>query len=353
MYRDGKLEWELGPFIKADEINPILLPEAEASFICPVRDGEVNWEEKDLFNPTAVVRDGEVHLLYRAEDRVGKYEGTSRIGHAVSRDGLQFKKEREPVLYPEQDAFKTLEWEGGCEDPRIVEDTNGTYYMMYTAYDGIKARLCVATSTNLTSWTKHGLAFGQALDGKYADIWSKSGAIVTKRVGEKFIAERIDGLYWMYWGESNIYAATSLDLIHWAPVEAEDPRGYHAEPFLHPLLSVRKHHFDSDLIEPGPQAIIMEQGILLIYNSKNHGQHGDPNYTTGAYCAAQVLFDLKDPSVVIARSIKPFLMPDKEYEINGQINHVCFVEGLVYHEGAWLLYYGTADSKIAVARCVG
>lgn len=139
----------------------------------------------------------------------------------------------------------------------------------------------------------------------------------------------------MYWGESNIYAATSLDLIHWTPVEAEDPRGYHAEPFLLPLLSIRKHHFDSDLIEPGPQAIIMEQGILLIYNSKNHGQHGDPNYTTGAYCAAQVLFDLKDPSVVIARSTKPFLMPDKEYEMNGQINHVCFVEGLVYHEGVW------------------
>lgn len=353
MYKAGKLQWELGPFIKADEINPILLPEAEASFICPVRNGEVNWEEKDLFNPTAVVRDGEVHLLYRAEDRVGKYEGTSRIGHAVSRDGLQFKKERKPVLYPEQDSFKTLEWEGGCEDPRIVEDTNGTYYMMYTAYDGIKARLCVATSVDLTSWTKHGLAFGQALDGKYADIWSKSGAIVAKRVGEKFIAERIDGLYWMYWGESNIYAATSLDLIHWTPVEAEDPRGYHAEPFLLPLLSVRKHHFDSDLIEPGPQAIIMEQGILLIYNSKNHGQHGDPNYTTGAYCAAQVLFDLKDPTVVIARSTIPFLMPDKEYEINGQINHVCFVEGLVYHEGAWLLYYGTADSKIAVARFEG
>jgi predicted GH43/DUF377 family glycosyl hydrolase len=155
----------------------------------------------------------------------------------------------------------------------------------------------------------------------------------------------------MYWGESNIYAATSTDLIHWTPLESEDPRGYHGEPFLQPLLTVRKYRFDSDLIEPGPQAIITEQGILLIYNSKNHGEYGDPSYAAGAYCAGQALFDAKDPTVVIARSTEPFIVPDKDYEITGQINHVCFAEGLVYHNGEWLLYYGTADSKIAVARC--
>ena len=28
---------------------------------------------------------------------------------------------------------------------------------------------------------------------------------------------------------------------------------------------------------------------------------------------------------------------------------MCFLEGLVYFKGRWFLYYGTADSKIAVA----
>jgi len=44
-----------------------------------------------------------------------------------------------------------------------------------------------------------------------------------------------------------------------------------------------------------------------------------------------------------------FMKPDKPYEITGQVNYVCFVEGLVQYKGKWFLYYGTADSKIAVA----
>ena len=44
-----------------------------------------------------------------------------------------------------------------------------------------------------------------------------------------------------------------------------------------------------------------------------------------------------------------FMKPDKPYEITGQVNHVCFVEGLVNYKDKWFLYYGTADSKIAVA----
>ena len=38
------------------------------------------------------------------------------------------------------------------------------------------------------------------------------------------------------------------------------------------------------------------------------------------------------------------------YEITGQVANVVFLEGLVAHNGQLLLYYGTADSKIAVAK---
>ena len=34
--------------------------------------------------------DGKVHVLYRAEDSVGTFKGTSRIGLAVSHDGFEF-----------------------------------------------------------------------------------------------------------------------------------------------------------------------------------------------------------------------------------------------------------------------
>ena len=51
----------------------------------------------------------------------------------------------------------------------------------------------------------------------------------------------------------------------------------------------------------------------------------------------------------IARTVHPFLVPDRPYETAGQVNQVVFVEGLVPFRGRWHLYYGTADSRIAVA----
>jgi len=44
-----------------------------------------------------------------------------------------------------------------------------------------------------------------------------------------------------------------------------------------------------------------------------------------------------------------FMKPTQPYEITGEVNQVCFAEGLAWHGKRWLLYYGTADSKIAVA----
>jgi predicted GH43/DUF377 family glycosyl hydrolase len=35
--------------------------------------------------------------------------------------------------------------------------------------------------------------------------------------------------------------------------------------------------------------------------------------------------------------------------MEGQVNQVCFIEGMIPLNGKWFLYYGTADSKIGVA----
>src|SRR5678816_2644101 len=127
-------EWGLLQFVKADEANPILIPDSTTEFFCPVRKEKLRWEEKDVFNPAAVVKNDTVFLLYRAEDKIGKFAGTSRIGLAWSIDGLHFTRYHSPVLYPDNDSLKKYEWEGGCEDPRIVE-RNGVYYLTYTAFD--------------------------------------------------------------------------------------------------------------------------------------------------------------------------------------------------------------------------
>ena len=328
--------WALLPFSKVDSLNPILSA-GLGKFKCPILKKEILWEEKDVFNPAAVVRSDTVFLLYRAEDKIGKFAGTSRLGLAFSTDGLHFVRKQEPILFPADDFMKIYEWEGGIEDPRIVEREDGIYIMTYTAYDGNLARLCIASSKNLVSWTKH----GTMLDGKYLNHWSKSGAIVANRVADKIVAKKVNGKYWMYFGDTNLFLATSDDLIHWQPVEEEGS--------LKSVLMPRKNHFDSRLVESGPYALITERGILLIYNGMNHDTEGDSLLAKGAYCAGQALFDGNDPSRLVSRLEENFLRPDQPYEISGQINQVCFVEGLVPFHDTWFLYFGTADSKIAVA----
>jgi beta-1,2-mannosidase len=72
---------------------------------------------------------------------------------------------------------------------------------------------------------------------------------------------------------------------------------------LRPLIAPRSGRFDGALVEPGSQAILTEDGILLIYNGCNAG---DSSLPPGAYTAGQALFDPIDPTAVIGRSKHPF-----------------------------------------------
>jgi predicted GH43/DUF377 family glycosyl hydrolase len=102
-------------------------------------------------------------------------------------------------------------------------------------------------------------------------------------------------------------------------------------------------------VEPGPYALLRNGGILLIYNGSNATNYNDPSKPRFTYSAGQALFDSSAPYRLISRTDTPFIYPDKPYEREGEVNEVCFVEGLVYFKDRWLLYYGTADSRIAVA----
>lgn len=328
--------WGLNDFVKVDSINPILSPSANEKFICPISHQSTNWNERNVLNPAAVVKDGKVYLLFRAQD----HDMTSRIGMAVSEDGLHFTKLPEPVFYPDEDSMKIFEWKGGVEDPRIVETETGEYILTYTSYDGKIARLCLASSTDLLHWKKHGLVLS---DEKYKNSWSKSGAIVAEKRGDKIIATKISGKYWMYFGDTDLFMASSDDLIYWQV--AENAESKKMITVLHPRMG----YFDSRLVEPGPFALLQKEGILLIYNGSNAANFNDSSLRPFTYSAGQALFDKENPIKLIERSKYHFITPDKPYEKIGEVNDVCFVEGLVYFKNKWFLYYGTADSKIAVA----
>lgn len=337
--------WALGGFSRPEGINPIISPDTSSTFYCPMRETEVAWEANDTFNPAAAVIDGKIVVLYRAEDKsgVGIGQRTSRLGYASSDDGLHFSREESPVFYPDDDSQKPREWPGGCEDPRVVKTEDGLYVMLYTQWNRDVPRLAVATSRDLRHWEKHGPAFAAAYGGRFADEASKSASIVTRLRGGELKAVKVNGKYLMYWGEHHVYAATSDDLVEWTPVTEADGS-------LRRLISPREGYFDSQLTECGPPAVMTSKGILLMYNGKNHPTRGDKSYTPNVYAAGQVLFDREDPLKPVARLDDAFLRPADDFEKSGQYPAgTVFIEGLVYFHGKWYLYYGCADSRVAVA----
>lgn len=339
-------DWSMGPFIRPANANPVLSPDKKSVFLDPMSKKKLAWEAGDVFNPAAAVKNNRIYVLYRAEDESGKGIGkrTSRLGIAESRDGIKMKKSPKPVFYPAEDEQKEFEWPGGCEDPRIAVTEDGLYVMLYTQWNRKTFRLAVATSKDLVNWTKHGPAFYNAYDGRFKDLKCKSASIVTKIENGKQVIAKVNGKYMMYWGERFMNIATSDDLINWQPTL--DKKGE-----LHTIVKPRPHHFDSDLTECGPPAIITDKGILVLYNGKNKGGNDrDTNYTANTYAAGQVLFDLKDPSKVIGRLDKPFFVPEEPFEKSGQYPAgTVFVEGLVFFKNKWFLYYGCADSRVGVA----
>jgi beta-1,2-mannosidase len=338
--------WTLGPFEKPGAVNPVLTPSRQSTFRSPMNDSIVRWEEYATFNPAAVVRQGRVHLLYRAEDASGdeKIGGhTSRLGLAASSDGLHFTRRPAPVLYPDRDAQRPNEWPGGVEDPRIVETDDGMYVLTYTQWNRDVPRLAVATSRDLLHWQKHGPVFAGGATDKYLRTESKSGAILSRLVDDRVVATKVNGRYWMYFGVPTIRIATSDDLIRWTPLEDADGNAVS-------VLGPRPGYFDSWLVEPGPPALLTAQGIVLLYNAGNSGSHGDSRLPDRMYSAGQALFDAMNPIKLLDRTAEPFIRPTEPYERTGQyVQGTTFVEGLVRFSGKWFLYYGTADSRVGVA----
>ena len=281
--------------------------------IAPQGDG---WESAGTFNPSVIRHDGQIVMLYRAQDG----NGTSRLGYATSADGVRFIRRPEPILSPETE----YERGGGLEDPRLVK-IDDTYYLTYTGYNKTDAQLCLATSTDLVHWDRKGVIL-PAYRGRWNVGWTKAGAIVP---------EKIDGKYWMYFlgtaadKTDQMGLAYSPDLVHWT--DALDV----------PVLPRRPGRFDSRVVEPGPPPIVTAEAITLIYN----GADDALVYRTGV-----ARFDRTDPRRVLSRTETPVFAPEADWEKVGQVPNVVFVEGMVLHGGRWLFYYGGADKYVGVAE---
>ncbi len=341
--------WALGPFTRPVD-EPVIRPNVASVFEDPILHRQVHWEALHTFNPAAVVRNGKVVVLYRAEDDSGSMQigmHTSRLGLAESSDGLHFTRLPEPVFFPAEDSQKSREWPGGVEDPRIVEAPDGSYVLTYTQWNRKTYTIGIATSPDLVHWTKHGPALGDT--GPYAGLAYKSGGIVTRLENGRPIAARIHGKFWMYWGEIQVRVAWSPDLIHWTPVEAAP-----GKPIV--VLSRRPNLFDSAFPEVGPPPILTKNGILVLYNGKNAEQPDDKpdaKLGPGAYAVGQALFDPDHPTHLRKRLNDPSLFPMEPYERSGQYAAgTTFGEGLVLFRGQWFLYYGTADSFVGVATAL-
>lgn len=295
--------WPFGAWRRASE-TPVISPQGDG------------WESAGTFNPSVILRDSKIVMLYRAQDKAG----TSRLGYAESADGIHFTRRSQPVFSPEKDYEK----DGGVEDPRLVQ-FGDTYYLTYTGYNKKDAQLCLATSKDLIHWERRGIIL-PAYKGNWNVRWTKSGAIVPKK---------IDGKYWMYFlgtsqdNKDQMGLASSTDLLHWT--EATET----------PVLPAREGKFDSRVVEPGPAPIVTPKGIFLIYN----GADDKLVYRTGV-----AMFDRNDPRRVISRTDSPIFAPEKEWEKVGQVPNVVFVEGMVREGDDYLFYYGGADTNVGVAK---
>jgi len=351
--------WTLGPWTRGAS-EPVIRPDPTQMYADPVSGKSVHWEALHTFNPAAVVRGGKIYVLYRAEDDTGKMaiaEHVSRVGMAVSGDGIHFRQEPQPVFGPANDDQLEREGEGGTEDPRVVEAPDGSYVLTYTQWSRKRQSWSVglATSPDLRHWTKHGHIFAGVSGGAYDGTYRyKSAGILTERKRGRLIAAKLHGKFWMYWGEVEVHLATSPDLIHWTPLETTP-----GKPLV--LLARRPGLPDAEFPEMGPPPVLTRRGIVVIYNAKNTefpdrpgAPRPDPDLAPGTYSVEEALFDAADPAKLLARTVQPVFQPELPFERSGQWKPgTTFSEGLVLFKGKWWMYYGCADSFVGVAWAPG
>ncbi len=244
--------------------------------------------------------DGLFHMIYRAQgdDRI------SRLGYAVSYDGIDWMRLDKPVFVPEADYEA---W--GVEDPRItwLEDR---WYMVYVGFSPQGTRVCLASTTNFIHWERHGVIL--------PDVDNKDAALFPEKVNGRYcLLHRIP---------DDIWIAYSDDLLHWTDQA--------------PIMSPRRHLWDGRRIGAAGPPIRTDEGWLLIYHGYDEAR---------VYCLGAALLDLEDPRTILSRPDEPILTPELPWERKGDVPNVVFSDAAVLVGDELYVYYGGADRVMGLA----
>jgi predicted GH43/DUF377 family glycosyl hydrolase len=317
---------------------------------------DLEFENEGVLNP-AVIREGDnVHIFYRAV-RNGNH---SSIGYCKLNGPLTIvERWDKPFMVPEFDYESQ-----GVEDPRIVK-IEDTYYMTYTAYDGINARGALAISKDLMHFEKQGLIVSSMTYDELVSIigseillnenyysnfktfefynrnanqenkmtlWDKNVVFFPRKIKGKFV--------FLHRIRPGIQLVSVKDL-------KELTKEFWEKYFLnlkdHILMDpVYKHELS--YIGGGCPPIETEIGWLMIY----HGVEKTDRGLVYSACAAALL-DLNNPAKVKARLPYALFSPELEWELVGDVNNVVFPTGTALFGDTLFIYYGAADSHIACA----
>ncbi len=291
-----KKQWQQ-EIVKRYEKNPIITLD------------DIPQAANAVFNAAAARYQDKYLLLLRVEG----LEGKSRFFLAESADGINFKISKKPVMeWSNEEPFKTYE-KRGVEDPRItkIEDT---YYILYIAYSHSGARIALAYTKDFKTFKKVAII---------SEPENKDAALFPKKINGYFV--RFDRPI-----HRGMWISYSKDLIYWGNSRC--------------VMESRPGYWDSHRIGACAPPIETDRGWLEIY-------HGVKKTASGSiYRLGTALFDLKDPSKLIARGEAPILSPREYYERVGDVDNVVFCGGTILEEKTQevKVYYGAGDTCICL-----
>lgn len=311
------------------------------------------FENEGVLNPAVIKVDNTIHLFYRAVSE-GNF---SSIGYCKMSSPLviDFRKDS-PLLFPEH------EYElKGMEDPRIVE-IEGVYYMSYTAFDGVNALGALATSTDLINWKKKGIIVPQITYEEFMNYSKTNNKLSQKyiRFNQYTKTHQSKDKNLFIWDKNLILFPRKINnkfcFLHRIKpdiqivVEINDLKDLTKEFWHHYFKNFKKFvvlspkfFHEMSYIGSGCPPIETSEGWVLIY-------HGVSDSIEGyVYSACASLLDLENPKKEISRLPYPLFSPAEEWELNGEVNNVCFPTSSILDDDNLYIYYGAADEQIAVA----
>jgi len=267
----------------------------------------VDWLDaaaQDTSDPRFYVdrQSGRMRLRFVSHLRVYRYDGES----VNAGEGVTLRPQGEYETY-------------GVEDPRVTK-IGGAWYITYVGASDRGITTCLLSTTDFTSFRRHGVIF--APDNKDVLLFPD------KVFGDYVAMHRPMPAYALT--APRMWIARSADLIRWGGHQLVD------------LGSVGTHR---DRVGGGTPPIRTERGWLTLYHGsdKTMGEAG-----AGTYSAGALLLEHDSPATVTARTPEPFFKPEADFERTGFVNNVVFPTGVIERGDQLEVYYGAADTHVAV-----